>query len=167
MTWEDLGNDLRAGRVSIKDFRDYFSRGPASLHDIPVTNIQIVDHLGQNIPVPIMFCSSWKVRLFVTPYIDSGSLIALDQEFDYVIKGYCGGRPGHLLVKQGDYQMIRAKDNQTVDPSEFAKAVEPEMTLEMSIVLRQKTRLQVNMGKCPQCRHVNPTANATHGWIEW
>jgi hypothetical protein len=63
VTWEDLGNNLCAGRVSLKDFRKYFSQGPASLHDIQVIKVQIVDHLGQNIPVPIAFCSSWNVRL--------------------------------------------------------------------------------------------------------
>src|SRR6202020_1980643 len=62
ITWEDLGNKLHAGCVSLKEFRAYLSQGPASLNDIPVIKLHIVGHLGQNILVPIMFCSSWKVR---------------------------------------------------------------------------------------------------------
>ena len=81
-----------------------------------------------------------------------------------MIKGYCRGRPGHLLVEQGDYQMIRAEDSQTIDPTEFAKAVEPGTTLEMSIVMRQRTADQT---KCPRCGHMNSQLAADRGWIEW
>jgi hypothetical protein len=84
-----------------------------------------------------------------------------------VIQGYCRGQPGHRLVKQGDYQMIRTQDSQTIDPSEFANVVGPGMTLEMSIILQRRTALQDNKGKCPQCRYVNSTLNVINGWIEW
>ena len=75
--WEDLGTHLRAAPLTLKEFRAYFRRGPASLRDIQITSIKILDHLGNDIPVPIMFCSSWGVCLFVAPYIGFGSLIAL------------------------------------------------------------------------------------------
>jgi hypothetical protein len=65
ISWEDIGNELRAGHVSLEEFRTYLSQGPAStsLHSIQVTKILVIDHLGQNIPVPTMFCSTWEVRL--------------------------------------------------------------------------------------------------------
>ena len=65
ITWEDLGNDLRSGRISFKEFCTYFAGGPASLHDIQVPKVWVVDHLGQNISVPTFFCSSWKASPFV------------------------------------------------------------------------------------------------------
>jgi hypothetical protein len=73
MAWENLGHKLRAGSVSLKEFRAFFSQGPASLHDIQVTSINVVDHLGENIPVPTIFCSSWKARLCLTLYFGFGS----------------------------------------------------------------------------------------------
>lgn len=64
---EDRGNGLRAGHVSLEEFSTYFSQGPASasLRNIQVTKILVMDHLGQNIPVPITFCSTWEVRSFL------------------------------------------------------------------------------------------------------
>jgi hypothetical protein len=70
--WDDLGHKLRAGSVSLKKFRAFVSRGPASLRHIQVTSINVVDHLGKNLPVPTMFCTSWKVHLFVTSYFGLG-----------------------------------------------------------------------------------------------
>jgi hypothetical protein len=63
LAWEDLGNKLHTGRVTLNEFRGYL-RGSASLHDIQVLKVLIVDHLGKRIPVPVMFCSSWKVHIF-------------------------------------------------------------------------------------------------------
>jgi hypothetical protein len=71
IVWDDLGNELRAGRVSLGEFRAYLNQGPAtaSLHNIQVTNILVMDHLGQNIPIPTMFCSTWEVGSFLASYI--------------------------------------------------------------------------------------------------
>jgi hypothetical protein len=63
--------------------------------------------------------------------------------------------------------MIRTADNQTIDPSEFASTVAPEMKYEMSIILRKTTAIQGNRGKCPRCHYVNSHAPAANGWIEW
>jgi hypothetical protein len=63
--------------------------------------------------------------------------------------------------------MVRAADNQTIDPSEFASTIAPEMKFEMSIILRKMTALQKNRGKCPQCHLVNSHVPAAHGWIKW
>jgi hypothetical protein len=84
-----------------------------------------------------------------------------------MVQGYWRGRPGHSIVKNGDYKMIRAADGQTIGRLEFAKAVEPGMVLEMSIILRRTISLRDDMGKCPQCAYVNSSVNAQHGWIEW
>jgi hypothetical protein len=71
IVWEDLGNELRAGRISLDEFRTYLNQGPAtaSLRNIQVTKILVMDHLGQNIPIPTMFCSTWEVRSFLASYI--------------------------------------------------------------------------------------------------
>jgi hypothetical protein len=58
-------------------------------------------------------------------------------------------------------------NSQTIGPLEFANAVKPGMTLEMSIILRRRTALRDNKGKCPQCNYLNPTVKATYDWIKW
>jgi hypothetical protein len=65
--WEDLGNGFQIGRVSLNEFHGYFRQCPACLHGIQVTKVLLVDHLGNKIPVPVMFCSSWKVNMFHLP----------------------------------------------------------------------------------------------------
>ena len=102
-----------------------------------------------------------QVLIFVS------SLMMVSQDFDYVIKRYCRDGPGNFLVGQGDYQIIRANNSKKIDPSEFVNAVEPEMTLEMSIILRQRTPGQNNKETCPQCKYINSTPTQTHGWVEW
>jgi hypothetical protein len=58
---EDLGDNLCTGHLSLGEFRAYFNRGPICLRDIQVAKVHIVDHLGEVLSVPIIFCSSWKV----------------------------------------------------------------------------------------------------------
>jgi hypothetical protein len=67
-------------------------------------------------------------------------------------------------VDQGDYQMIRAKDNKAVDPSEFPNVVGPGVKLEMSIVMQQTV---ANQTRCPRCHYVNSRLAEHMGWIEW
>ena len=88
----------------------------------------------------------------------------VSQDFDYVIKRYCRDGPGNFLVGQGDYQIIRANNSKKIDPFEFVNATEPEMTLEMSIILRQRTPGQNNKETCPQCKYINSTPTQTHEW---
>jgi hypothetical protein len=60
----ELGNGLRAGHVSLKDFHAYLKQGPTYLHHIQVDKVLVIDHLGRNIPVPVIFCSTWQVSGF-------------------------------------------------------------------------------------------------------
>lgn len=82
---EDLGNGLRAGRASLEEFSTYFRQGPASasLRNIQVTKILVMDHLGQNIPVPTMFCSTWEVCSFLVSYIYVKHLTGLGLQLHY------------------------------------------------------------------------------------
>ncbi|KIM76410.1 hypothetical protein PILCRDRAFT_649108 [Piloderma croceum F 1598] len=83
VSWTEFGNRLHAGRFPLMDFLSYLRQGPSFLRYIQVHTVLVVDHLGQNIPVPTMFCSSWK-------------------DFDYIIKGYC------LKDRFGDRYVMRA-----------------------------------------------------------
>ena len=67
-------------------------------------------------------------------------------------------------MEQGDYEVVRAEDSQTIDPTEFPNAMEGGTKLEMSIVMRQRT---ANQTKCPRCSHMNSQLAADRGWIEW
>lgn len=52
------------GHVALRDFRTLVKHGPHSLRDIRICKVLVMDHLGDNIPVPTMFCSSWRVGIF-------------------------------------------------------------------------------------------------------
>jgi len=60
--WMKFGGQLSLSRESLKRFFASLRRCRPFLHHIPLISVQVVDHLGQNIPVPILFCSTWKVR---------------------------------------------------------------------------------------------------------
>jgi hypothetical protein len=63
--------------------------------------------------------------------------------------------------------MICARDNHTINPSEFATTVVPGMTFEMSIILRRRIAPMDNKRQCPQCKWDHSTVNTTHRWIKW
>ena len=69
-------------------------------------------------------------------------------------------------MERGDYGVLRAGDCQTINRSEIASTVEPDMVLEMSIIVHQSTG-QDNKGKCPSCCHNNLNATVTSGWTKW
>jgi hypothetical protein len=60
--------------------------------------------------------------------------------------------------------VIRAADNQIIDPSELANKVESGTVLEMSIVLR---KLTVYQEVCPRCHYINSDITTGGGWVEW
>ena len=51
--------------ISLKYFHSRLRQGPLSLRHVQVDMITVVDHLGRNIPVPILFCSAWTVIHFL------------------------------------------------------------------------------------------------------
>jgi hypothetical protein len=64
----DIGNELRTGYVSLKRFHAILEQRLPDIGHIQVQAVYVVDHLGQNIPVPFIFCSRWEVNLF-RPFI--------------------------------------------------------------------------------------------------
>lgn len=54
-------NELRTGGIFLPGFREAVNYGPPTLHDIQVRKIIVVDHLGENIPVPEIFFSNRRV----------------------------------------------------------------------------------------------------------
>ena len=67
-------------------------------------------------------------------------------------------------MKQGDYQVNRVEDSHAIGPSEFPNMLEPDMKLEMSIILRQRIAGQKT---CPRCGHMNSHVAEHMKWIEW
>ena len=67
-------------------------------------------------------------------------------------------------MKQGDYQVNHVEDSQAIGPSEFPNMLEPDMKLEMSIILRQRIAGQKT---CPRCGHMNSRVAEHMNWIEW
>jgi hypothetical protein len=56
-------------------------------------------------------------------------------------------------------------DNKFIDPSQFPDRVTSGMTIEMSIILRQKASLY-STKKCPRCGHSTSVA-VGDSWVEW
>lgn len=57
----ELGNELLTSHIPLKRFHDLLSQRMRILCDIQVNVVQVVDHLGRHLSVPIVFCSTWKV----------------------------------------------------------------------------------------------------------
>jgi hypothetical protein len=64
VSFVDLGNRLRTGEdVPLREFRLGLQWGPPILHCIQLCKVTVLDHLGQAIPMPTIFCSEWKVHI--------------------------------------------------------------------------------------------------------
>lgn len=161
----DIDNKLCTDHVSLQKFHVLLGQNLPSLSRIQVNTVQVVDHLGRILPVPIQFCSTWKV--FLLSAIRSANGLATCQDFDYIINGYCKGHFGSRFVQRGDYIVICSKDGQIIDRSAFPKAANSGIILELSILIRQKTPFQDNMQKCPRCGYFNSSATIYNDWIEW
>jgi hypothetical protein len=138
----EVGNELRRGQVSLDSFHNLFSQRLPFLGHIKLNTVQVLNHLGDIIAVPDMFCSTWK-------------------DFHYIIDGHCKNRPGRRFIERGDYEVMR--DGQTINPSELASNAQPGAVLEMSIILRTTTALQE---QCPRCGYLNSDVVANSGWVE-
>jgi len=137
------GTELRQGLKTLERFHSLNGCFPL-LRDIKLHAVDVVSPLGDIIPVPTIFCSTWR-------------------DFDYVIQVHCRDHQGCDFIARGDYEIIRAEDFQIIQPSEFASAVQSGVKLEMSIVMWQKT---ADERKCPRCGHINFPPTAINGWIE-
>jgi len=62
----DLGNELRASHVPIERFSASLRQRLLPLHHIQINKVLVVDHLGRNLPVPTLFCSTWKVDFILS-----------------------------------------------------------------------------------------------------
>ena len=68
VAWMDLGNELRTSHVSIERFSASLRQRLLPLRHIQINKVLVVDHLGRNLPVPTLFCSTWKVDLILSIY---------------------------------------------------------------------------------------------------
>jgi hypothetical protein len=61
IAWMQLGNAMRAGPVPLSRLLNALRQNSSSLEHIREHTITIIDHLGTNIPMPFLFCSTWEV----------------------------------------------------------------------------------------------------------
>ena len=156
-----FGSSVRAQNISSADFNRLLQQGPPFLRHIQVSKITVIDHLGRNIPIPIIFCSAWQVRCD-RKYIVS-SYIFVYQDFYVFISELCKGSAGHEFIERRDFRMLH--NNKFIDPLEFPDRVVSGMTIEMSIILRQRTSSQ-SKTKCPRCGY-SGSVPVGDGWVEW
>jgi len=67
--WIELSNEFRAGPVSLRRLRDLFNQR-LFLGHVRLNAIEVVSHLGDIIPVPTIFCSTWKVLYICSISLD-------------------------------------------------------------------------------------------------
>ncbi|KAF8336038.1 hypothetical protein F5887DRAFT_988374 [Amanita rubescens] len=139
-----FGSSVRAQNISPANFNRLLQQGPPFLRHIQVSKVTVVDHLGRNIPVPIIFCSVW-------------------QDFYVFISELCKGSAGHEFIERRDFSMLH--NNKVIDPLEFPDRVASGMTIEMSIILRRRTSSQSNTKKCPRCGY-STSVPVGDGWVE-
>ncbi|KAF8970346.1 hypothetical protein BDZ97DRAFT_1790928 [Flammula alnicola] len=121
---------------------------PSSVRRIKDNTIDVLDHLGDTMPISTLFCGTWEA-------------------FHYVVKGYCKNRIGQSYVERGDYQIIRPESNQIIRRSDFARIVKDGEMVEISIILRSHPAIEEDEGRCPRCAHLNTHAPSDGGWIRW
>jgi hypothetical protein len=63
--------------------------------------------------------------------------------------------------------VLRRLDSSLIHPSEFAHEIEPDMVLEISIILRREATLQDNVHLCPRCNQINSDNEVYQGWTKW
>ncbi|KZP30433.1 hypothetical protein FIBSPDRAFT_777644, partial [Athelia psychrophila] len=85
-------------------------------------------------------------------------------DFHIVITGFCRGVAGDVLIQRGNYRILNSKDDQVINPEEFAIVLRPGMAVGMSIALHEQVEeRQGSEGhRCPRCKHIN--ARCT-GWV--
>lgn len=91
------------------------------------------------------------------------------QDFDVVITGYCKETAGSGLIQQGDYRILSSDDEEYINPTEISTALQPGMTVEMCIVLREPATKRYGREKhrCPRCNHINSKVITVSGWVSW
>ncbi|KDR77983.1 hypothetical protein GALMADRAFT_244947 [Galerina marginata CBS 339.88] len=132
VVWMDCG--LNEGQSFIRN-------GTHSIRSIKDHTIDVVDPLGETLPVPTLFCVTWEA-------------------FDHILKGFSKNRIGQRYVEQGDYQIVRPRNNNVIGHSDICKVKDGE-TIEMSIILRSKENTEETPGICPRCSHLNAHASMT------
>ncbi|KAF7982996.1 hypothetical protein HWV62_24610 [Athelia sp. TMB] len=108
----------------------------ASLRHLEVDTVTVVNHLGRNMPVPLIFCKSWP-------------------NFHIVISGFCKGSAGSAIIQRGDYRILKPNDDVVISRSDISTELRPGMTVEMSIMLHEqaKDNSVPQWSRCPRCKY--------------
>jgi hypothetical protein len=62
---------------------------------------------------------------------------------------------------------VRSADSGSISCSEFTDMVEPDMSVELSIIVRQTIMSQEDKEKCLRCGFLNSVVTPQDGWIKW
>ncbi|KDR80918.1 hypothetical protein GALMADRAFT_241464 [Galerina marginata CBS 339.88] len=134
-TWVDSRSSPVTGRQAFE------RNGTRSIRSIQDKTINVVDPLGETIPVPILFCLDWDA-------------------FHHILQGFSRNRIGQRYVDQGDYEIVRPDNDQVIDRSDLCKVKAGE-TIEISIVL---LIIDQHPRRCPRCSRLNSVSEG--GWIK-
>ncbi|KDR74028.1 hypothetical protein GALMADRAFT_598580 [Galerina marginata CBS 339.88] len=146
----DLGTEIRQIGAHVREVHAYLLENARPLRRIQDNTVRVLDPLGETIPIPDLFLSTWE-------------------SFDHIIKGYFRNRIGQRYVEQGLYEVLHSDDSQNITPSQFSNTVKAGDELEMSIVLRQKIgNGEENSRRCPRCYHDNAdVSDELRRWVQW
>ncbi|KZP13559.1 hypothetical protein FIBSPDRAFT_131739 [Athelia psychrophila] len=125
-----------------------FKQESTSLQHIRIDTVIVIDHMARHLPVPTVFCKSW-------------------QDFNVVITGFCKYSAGGMLIQRGAYRILSSDDEEFINPTDISTVLQPGMTLEMSIVLREPAaeRYGGEEHRCPRCNHINSKVITVSRWV--
>ncbi|PPR01807.1 LOW QUALITY PROTEIN: hypothetical protein CVT26_013166 [Gymnopilus dilepis] len=139
--------------------RSHLQKGSLSMTRIEDNTIQVIDLLGDTIPISTLFCSSWEASI-----LHSSSQASVDS-FHHILKGYSSNRMGQEFVERGDFEIVRADSGGMIFPEDFARVVQEGDVLEMSAVFRLPATARRKAFRCPRCSRANISNLISRTWI--
>ncbi|KAF7966177.1 hypothetical protein HWV62_39756 [Athelia sp. TMB] len=142
--WPELERGPEDTLARLALFYCQLEQESASLRHIIVDAVTVVNHLGSEMPIPLIFCHSWS-------------------DFHVVISGFCKDSAGYSLIQRGNYKIWNSDDDHAISPADIATSLWPGMRVEMSIVLHAQAagRKAGQTCRCPRCGHEDKKVGTT------
>ncbi|KAF7983574.1 hypothetical protein HWV62_21174 [Athelia sp. TMB] len=104
--WPELERGSKDTLAHLAIFYCQLEQESASLRHIIVDSVTVINHLGSEMPIPLIFCHSWS-------------------DFHVVISGFCKDSAGHSLIQRGNYRIWNLDDDHVISPADIATSLWP------------------------------------------
>ncbi|KAJ8517864.1 hypothetical protein ONZ45_g5011 [Pleurotus djamor] len=118
---------------------------PSPLRYVQPLKLTVMNHLGDSLPIPLVFCSSLE-------------------DLKIVIKHWCRDRPGDSFIQSNSWELIHPKSNKSVQQSMFSRVAKPHSEFAISIFLEGQDLLPYYCPR-PGCGKDNRHQTQYNGWV--